>query len=83
MTVVSRPVDVTSRRSIDLAIGILMGLRRCSEREAFDDLVNAVYETGVGPGALARALMELIGGASQSDPHRSDAARMWGYLVPA
>lgn len=52
-----------SRRVIDLGLGILMGLRGCSEQEAFDDLVAAVHDTGVGPGALARALVDLVGDA--------------------
>jgi hypothetical protein len=34
---------------IDVAIGILRGLRGYSERKAFDDLVSAVHETGIGP----------------------------------
>ena len=49
MTQVDRRADAASRRVIDQAIGILMGLRRCSESEAFDDIVDAVHETVIGP----------------------------------
>ena len=37
---------------IDVAIGILAGLRGCSEQEAFDDLVAAVHDTGIAPGCF-------------------------------
>lgn len=53
--------DPASRRVIDLAIGILMGLRGCSEQDAFNDLVGAVHDTGIGPGALAGALVGQVG----------------------
>jgi hypothetical protein len=32
-----------------------MGLRGCSEKDAFDDLVSAVDETGIGLGGIAGA----------------------------
>jgi hypothetical protein len=68
---------------IDLAIGILMGFRGCSERDAFDDLVRAVHETGIGPAGLAAALVEIVGDGSRSVPHQSEALHMWGHLVPS
>lgn len=46
----------TSRREIDLATGILVGLRGCSERDAFTELVAVVQHTGIGLGSIARAL---------------------------
>ena len=58
-----------------------MGLRGCSEQEAFDDLVGAVHDTGVGPGALARALVGLVGGSDASLPHRSEAMQRWGHVM--
>ncbi len=81
MTAVGRRADPSSRRVIDLAIGILMGLRACSEREAFDDLVNAVHETGIGPAGLATALAHLVGGKGDGVPHESEAALVWGHLL--
>ena len=44
-----RTVD-TSRREIDLATGILVGLGGCSEREAFAELVAVVQHTCIGLG---------------------------------
>lgn len=66
-----------------MAIGILMGLRRCSERDAFDDFVHAVHDTGIGPGSIAGALVNLVGGASEPFPHRSEAIGQWGHLLSA
>ena len=42
---------------IDVAIGIFIGLRGHSENEAFDEIVDAVRKTGVGPGSIATALL--------------------------
>lgn len=81
MTEVDRRSDATSRRVIDVAIGILMGLRGCSEQQAFDDLVGAVHDTGLGLGALARALMDLVDDSEVPFPHRSEAKQRWGYLM--
>lgn len=81
MTELGRRGDPASRRVIDLAIGILMGLRGCSEGDAFDELVNAVHETGVGPAGLATALAQLVAGTGDDIPHRSEAALMWGHLL--
>ena len=81
MTELGHREDPASRRVIDLAIGILMGLRGCSEREAFDDHVNAVHQTGISPAGLAGALAALVGGASGHVAHRSEAIHMWGHLL--
>ena len=51
-----RVVDDTSRRVIDVAIGILVGLRGCSDQAAFDELVRVVHQTGIGIGRLAADL---------------------------
>ncbi|KQY08017.1 hypothetical protein ASD37_08630 [Mycobacterium sp. Root135] len=83
MTTPSRREDPSSRRMIDLATGMLMGLRGCSERDAFDDLVKAVHETGIGPAALATALVHLVGGERDGVPHQTEAALVWGHLLPA
>lgn len=73
--------DLSSRRVIDVAIGVLIGWRGCSEREAFDELVGAVRETGIGIGSLARAVVAL-GSGEVSSPHRAEALRMWDDVVP-
>lgn len=77
-----RGVDLSSRTVIDVAIGVLVGWRGCSTREAFEELASAVRETGVGIGSIARALVELACGTDQSAPHRDVALRLWGDVVP-
>ena len=56
-----RAREDTSRQVIDVAIGILVGLRGCSERQAFDELVRVVHQTGIGIGSLAAGLVALAG----------------------
>ncbi len=73
--------DQTSRRVIDVAIGILMGVRGCTEREAFDDLASAVRQTGLGLGAIAGALVDLVGGAGGVSPNRDQALDVWGQML--
>lgn len=81
MTDVDQRRELELQRTIDLGIGIVMGLRRCSERDAFDDLVNAVHETGVGPAGLAAALAHLVAGTGNGVPHRAEATLVWGHLL--
>jgi hypothetical protein len=71
----------SSRTVIDVAIGVLVGWRGCSEREAFEELAGAVRESGVGIGSMARALVDLASGAGQSAPHRDVALRLWGDVM--
>src|ERR1700733_12511921 len=73
----------SSRTVIDEAIGVLIGWRGCSEREASDEIARAVRKTGVGIGALARALVELASGAGESAPHRAEVLHLWGDVMPA
>lgn len=73
--------DVTSRRVIDLAIGILMGLRGCAEEDAFDELAKAVRLTGIGLSGMAGALVDLVGNVEGPFPHRAEALEVWGHLV--
>ena len=74
-----RAADDTSRRVIDVAIGILVGLRGCSEREAFDELVRVVNQTGVGIGRLAAGLVALASGSATAE--HADAFAVWGDLI--
>lgn len=74
-------VDLASRKIIDVAIGVLIGWRGCSEREAFDEIVRAVHDTGVGLGSLAGALVDLASGV-KSSTHRAEALRVWGDAMP-
>ena len=77
-----RGTDLSSRTVIDVAIGVLVGWRGCSPREAFEELAGAVHETGIGIGSIARALVDLAGGNDQSAPHRAVALRLWGDVMP-
>lgn len=77
-----RPVD-TSRRMIDIATGVLVGLRGYSEREAFEELAAAVRTTGVGIGSLAAALVSLIAGQPGPTLYRAEAMDVWGDLLAA
>ncbi|OBG29222.1 ANTAR domain-containing protein [Mycobacterium sp. 852002-51057_SCH5723018] len=57
-----RPGEHRSRREIDLAIGVLMGVRRCSAQEALEVLVEAMRASGVGLGGVSRSLLSVISG---------------------
>jgi ANTAR domain len=69
----------TSRREIDVAVGILVALRGCSERAAFGELVGVVHDSGLGIGALADGLVALASGASSAGHDEAFAA--WGDLL--
>jgi ANTAR domain len=71
--------DETSRRVIDVATRILIGLRGCSDHEAFDELVRVVHQTGVGIGRLATGLVALASGSSSAD--HAEAYAVWGELL--
>ena len=47
--------DLKSRKQIEVAVGVLMGLRGYSSDGAVKEFVDAVQETGVSPGDLGRA----------------------------
>ena len=74
-----RATDDTSRRVIDVATGILVGLRGCSDHEAFDELVRVVHETGIGIGRLATGLVALASGSATAE--HAEAFAVWGELV--
>ena len=74
-----RSGEDTSRQVIDIAVGILIGLRGCSRREAFDELVRVMNQTGVGVGSLAAGLVALAAGTSSS--RHAEAFTVWGDLI--
>jgi hypothetical protein len=74
-----RPADHRSRREIDMAIGVLMGVRRCSQREASEALVCATRTTGVGLGGVSRALLDVISG--DPTPSAAEAIAHWNELL--
>ena len=73
--------DPLSRHVIDVAIGVLVGLRRCSERQAFNEIAAAVSETGVSLGSICRGLVELASRTTNSFDERPEVAGLWGDLV--
>ena len=60
------PAQHRSRREIDQAIGVLMGIRRCSAEEALAEITGVVRASGVGLGGVSRALLDLVSGAVDS-----------------
>jgi transposase len=73
-----RPEGDTSRRVIDVATGILVGLRGYTQHEAFDELVRVVNQTGVGIGSIAAGLVALATG--ESSAKHAEAFTVWGDL---
>jgi hypothetical protein len=71
--------DESSRRVIDIAVGILVGLRGYSDREAFEEIVRVVNQTGVGIGSLAAGLVALASGSSSAG--HAEAFAAWGELL--
>ncbi|MDT7766932.1 MAG: hypothetical protein QOC63_6352 [Mycobacterium sp.] len=69
----------TSRRVIDVAVGILVGLRGCSEREAFEELDRVVHQTGIGIGSLASGLVALASGSSSAG--HAEAFTVWDEVI--
>ena len=69
----------TSRRVIDVAVGILVGLRGCSQREAFEEIVRVVNQSSVGIGTIAGGLVALASGSSSAG--HAEAFTAWGELI--
>ena len=59
-----------SHSEIEVAIGVLMGLRGCPQKEAVSEFISAVDETGLSPAELGHALVDLASGNGTS-PHRA------------
>jgi hypothetical protein len=58
-------------RMLDRAVGVLVGLRRCTIDAAFEEIVAASQRHNVPALRVAEALVELAEG---KDPHDADAA---------
>lgn len=71
----------TSRKVIDLAVGVLVGLRGCRPEEAFAELVDVVHRTGVGLGAVASQLVALASGSNSDSPAHDLSG--WADLIGA
>ncbi|WP_029109557.1 ANTAR domain-containing protein [Mycobacterium sp. URHD0025] len=73
-------------RALDTAKGIVVGLRRCSVEQAFDEIVEHARQHSVGPICLADALVAIAQAAPTHhlDDRVVDAARtMWDQLQPS
>lgn len=71
--------DETSRQIIDIALGILIGLRGCTRTQAFDELVGVVRQTGIGLGAIASGLVAVAAGSASAE--HAEAFNVWGELI--
>ncbi|MFC4033969.1 ANTAR domain-containing protein [Streptomyces polygonati] len=63
--------EMASRAVFDLACGIVMAMGRCSGQDAGRALLEVARRTGVTRGAIARLLVEGIGGPAPSEPVRA------------
>ena len=77
--------DPHGRRILDKAEGILIGLRRCSTADAFDELLGAAQRHGIPVFTMAWALVDLANGEDKprQSVHmaRSAARHEWGLLL--
>ena len=69
----------TSRKVIDTAIGVLVGLRGCSPADAFAELVQVTRQTGIGIGSIASGLVAVASSTSSAD--NVEAFNVWGELI--
>jgi hypothetical protein len=74
-----RPAEHRSRREIDMAIGVLMGVRRCSAKEASEALASATRASGVGLGGVSRALLDVVSGDAEATA--GEASAHWNALL--
>jgi hypothetical protein len=79
------PLDMEGRRIFDTALGILIGLRRCSSDAAFHELLGAAQCHGFPAFPMAWALVHLAGGGAESaqtfSAAQSAARHEWGQLL--
>ncbi|ANI40812.1 hisitidine kinase [Mycolicibacterium vaccae 95051] len=75
----SRVAEDTSRQVIDVAVGILIGLRGYTRKDAFDELVRVVHQTGIGLGAVASGLVAVASGTASAE--HAEAFNAWGELI--
>jgi pimeloyl-ACP methyl ester carboxylesterase len=71
---------IESRRAIEVAIGVLMGLRGCSQTESINELTSAAEEMELSLAELCHALVELASGNATS-PHRAAVQHRWRHLL--
>ncbi len=67
------------RRDLDVAEGILIGLRRCDPNAAYHELLGAAKRQSVGLMALSTALVELASTQDPSPTHLEGPAHSAAY----
>jgi hypothetical protein len=76
----SRVIEsVHGRRDLDIAEGILIGLRRCDPNAAYHELLDAANRQSVGLMALSAALVELASNQDPSPIHLEGPAHSAAY----
>lgn len=73
------PTADPSRKVIDTAIGILVGLRGCSPDDAFVELSRVVRQTGIGLGSIAAGLVAVATASTCAE--NAEAFAIWGELI--
>jgi ANTAR domain-containing protein len=81
-------LDMEGRRILDTAVGILIGLHRCSADAAFHELLGAAQRHGFPAFPMAWALIHLAGGGTEyaqtSSAAQSAARHEWGqFFAPS
>jgi AmiR/NasT family two-component response regulator len=71
------------RQALDTAVGILVGLRRCSTRAAFHELIGASERHRVPVFSMASALVSVVSRGADSGNAADTAAQLaaereWG-----
>jgi hypothetical protein len=78
------PHDMEGRRIFDTALGILIGVHRCSFDAAFQELLGAAQRHGFPAFPMAWALVHLAGGGAESaqtfSAAQMAARREWGQF---
>ena len=67
------------RRDLDIAEGILIGLRRCDPNAAYRELLSAAKRQSVGLMAVSSALVEFASNEDPSPSHLEGQARSAAY----
>lgn len=80
MIVEDNHADAFSRNIIDNALGVLLATPRCSQREAFNEIADAVRWTGILPGSLSGPLVALASGTPEAFNYRTEVAELCSEL---
>jgi hypothetical protein len=72
--------NLESRTDIEIAIGVLMGLRGCPQNEAVGEFTSAVHEMGLDSAELGRALVDMASGNDNS-PVQAEVQHRWRHLL--